>query len=488
MPIVTLMLIIPLAGIVVILFGAAGRASRAHTIGIAATALTLAAALRLWWQGLGGPGFSQIDQYPWIPSLGAAYRVGVDGVSLPLVLLTAILFLLVTIHSASLQERVSSYVILLLLLETASIGTFVALDGLLFYVFFEVSLVSMYFLIAGWGQADRQRAALMFFLYTLLGSLPLLLAILGLYLGSTPHTFDMRSWVAHPPLAGGAAMLALTAMLVTFAVKIPVFPLHTWLPVAHVEAPAAGSVILAGVMLKFGTYGLVRFALQMTPRAFHEAGVVVLIVGVISALYGAFTALAQTDLKRLIAYTSINHMGYVVVAVAIAALARDPGVRTVALDGAVLQMVSHGLVTGVLFLLVGALQARTGTREMSAFGGLLSVTPALGWSFVFAAFASLGLPGLAHFPAEFQIFLATLAVAPWALVVLFGIVITAALYLRAIGRTFFGPLPGQWATLKDLDVREWLSIAPLLILIGVAGVDPSWLLEVIHESTVVFHG
>ncbi|HDK02852.1 MAG TPA: NADH-quinone oxidoreductase subunit M, partial [Gammaproteobacteria bacterium] len=361
------------------------------------------------------------------------------------------------------------------------------LDALLFYVFFEISLVSMYFMIAGWGHEDRQRAALMFFLYTLLGSLPLLLAILGLYLGSDPHTFDMRVWIASPPLTGTAAMLALVAMLFTFAVKIPLFPLHTWLPAAHVEAPAAGSVILAGVMLKFGAYGLIRFALQMTPEAFRHAAVIILVFGVVSALYGAFAALAQTDLKRLIAYTSVNHMGYVVVGVAIAALATDPAVRALALDGSVLQMISHGLVTGALFFLVGMLQDRAHTREMARFGGLLKVMPILGWSFILAAFASLGLPGLAHFPAEFQIFLATLRVEPAAIVVILGIVVTAGLYLRAIGQVFLGEPREQWKGLTDLNARELLTLVPLLVLIVGVGVAPAWVLDVIHTTTATLH-
>jgi len=214
------------------------------------------------------------------------------------------------------------------------------------------------------------------------GSLPLLLAILGLFLASDPYTFDMRIWIETQPLTGVAGMLALVAMLFTFAIKIPVFPVHTWLPAAHVQAPTVGSVILAGVMLKFGTYGLVRFALQMTPDAFRTAGLVVLAFGVVSALYGAFVALAQSDLKRLIAYTSVNHMGYVVIAVAVAALATDPGMRAIALDGATLQMVSHGLVTGGLFFLVGMLKDRAHTRDMDRFGGLLKVVPVLGWTFI----------------------------------------------------------------------------------------------------------
>lgn len=312
------------------------------------TGIVFMLTLVIWSRGTIAGGFAQIEELAWIPAIGAAYRLGLDGLSLPLVLLTSLLFFLSAIYSARISDRAPSYVVLMLMLETAALGTFMALDGLLFYVFFEVSLVGMYFMIAGWGYEDRQRAALMFFIYTLLGSLPLLLAIIGLYLSS--GTFDMRVWIDMPPLTGIAAMLALIAMLFTFAVKIPAFPVHTWLPAAHVQAPTAGSVILAGVMLKFGTYGLVRFALQMTPEAFAQAGQVILAVGVVSALYGAFAALAQSDLKKMIAYTSINHMGYVVMGVAVAALTVDLRIRTIALDGATLQMVSHGLVTGALFL------------------------------------------------------------------------------------------------------------------------------------------
>lgn len=479
---VSITLFLPLAGAACILVLRPAPRT-VHGISIATAALTLVGALVVWSRGVAGPGFAQIEQLVWIPAVGAAYRVGVDGISLPLVLLTAALFLLVFVFSLAIRERPHAYVALALLLETAAIGTFTALDALLFYVFFEVSLVSMYFMIAGWGYEERQQAALMFFLYTLLGSLPLLLAILGLYLGSPEATFDMRAWIADPPLAGTAAGWALAAMLFTFAVKIPAFPLHTWLPAAHVQAPTAGSVILAGIMLKFGTYGLVRFALQMTPEAFHAAAVPILILGVVSALYGAFAALAQSDLKRLVAYTSINHMGYVIVGVAAAALATEPRVRAVALDGAVLQMVSHGLVTGALFFLVGMLQERTHTREMGQLGGLLKSVPILGWSFVLAAFASLGLPGLAHFPAEFQIFLATLRVEPVAAVVVLGIAVIAGVYLDALRRTFLGETPARWQHMADLDLRECLVLAPLLALIVLVGVAPAWILDTIHRST-----
>tara|TARA_R110002072_G_scaffold51291_11_gene137542 strand:- start:1270 stop:2733 length:1464 start_codon:yes stop_codon:yes gene_type:complete len=480
LPLLTIATFLPIAGGLVLMVRPGASARLAHGLSITVTGLTFLVTLAIWAAGIQPGGFAQIEELAWIPAIGAAYRLGVDGLSLPLVLLTSLLFFLSAIYSARLNDRAATFVVLMLMLETASLGTFMALDALLFYVFFEVSLVGMYFMISGWGHEDRQRAALMFFLYTLLGSLPLLLAILGFYLSS--GTFDMRVWIDAPPLTGLAALLALIAMLFTFAVKIPSFPLHTWLPAAHVQAPTVGSVILAGVMLKFGTYGLVRFALQMTPATFAKAGIVILIFGVFSALYGAFAALAQTDLKKMVAYTSVNHMGYVVMAVAVAALTIDPRIRAVALDGATLQMVSHGLVTGALFFLVGMLQERAHSREMDDFGGLLGRVPWLGWTFILSAFASLGLPGLAHFPAEFQIFLATLKVQPWAIIAILAIVVTAGLYLRAIARVFLGAPNDKWSAMPDLDRGELLAILPLVILTILIGIAPSTLIDMIHAT------
>ena len=480
MPLLSISVFLPLLGGVLLMALPNKSARIAHGVSIAITGLTFLVTLAIWARGTLPGGFAQVEEIAWIPAIGAAYRVGVDGLSLPLILLTSLLFFLSAIYAARITDRPAVFVALMLMLETASIGTFAALDALLFYVFFEVSLVGMYFMIVGWGYEERQRAGLMFFIYTLLGSLPLLLAIIGLYLAT--GSFDMRLWIETPPLAGLAAMLALIAMLFTFAVKIPSFPVHTWLPAAHVQAPTVGSVILAGVMLKFGTYGLVRFALQMTPDAFAQAGQVVLAFGVFSALYGAFVALAQSDLKKMIAYTSVNHMGYVVIGVAVAALTLDPDLRAVALNGATLQMVSHGIVTGALFFLVGMLQSRAHEREMTAFGGLLGQVPWLGWAFVLSAFASLGLPGLAHFPAEFQIFLATLNAQPWAIVAIVAIVVTAGLYLRAIAAVFLGEPNERWAAMSDLDRGEMLAIVPPLILIIVIGVAPSWLLNMIDAT------
>ncbi len=482
MPLISATVFLPLLAAVVLALWKGISPTGAHVVGLVASGLALAGTLAMWARGAGA-GFGQVEETAWIPSLGAAYRVGVDGVSLPLVLLTAVVFPVALVFSLGVRDQARSYVALFLLLETACLGVFVALDMVVFYVFWEVTLVAMYFIIAGWGYENRQRAALTFFLYTLLGSLPLLLAILALYLGSDPRTFDMRQVIAAPPLTGVAAGLTFLALLIAFAVKIPVFPVHTWLPAAHVEAPTAGSVVLAAVLLKLGTYGLVRFALQMTPDAFRAAALPVAILAVFSALYGAFVALAQTDLKRLVAYTSVNHMGYVVLGVAVAATATDATARRLALDGAVLQMVSHGVVTGALFLLVGVIQDRAHTRDMGAFGGLLRRTPAIGWFFVLAAFASLGLPGLAHFPAEFQIFLGAFDVWPLlTAIVVVGIVVTAGLYLRAIQATFLGSLPERWSGMPDLSKREAWAIVPLLLLTVAIGIAPSWLLEMIDRA------
>ena len=482
MPLVSLTLFLPLLGSILLVALPRIPARLAHAIGLVTAGLTLLGTLGIWRRGAGA-GFAQVEEVPWIPSLGAAYRVGVDGISLPLVVLTAVLFLAALVFSLAVDERPRAYVALFLLLESACLGAFVALDLVLFYVFFEVTLVGMYFIIAGWGYEDRRRAALTFFIYTLLGSLPLLLAILALYLGGDPRTFDMRAIIAAPPLAGLAATLTFAAMLVAFAVKTPLVPVHTWLPMAHVEAPTAGSVVLAGVLLKLGTYGLVRFALQMTPDAFRAAAPLVAALAVASALWGALVALAQRDLKRLVAYTSVNHMGYVVLGVAAAAATADAGARATAIDGATLQMVSHGVVTGALFLLVGMLQDRAHTREIGAFGGLLGVVPLLGWGFILAAFASLGLPGLAHFPAEFQIFLGAFAVWPVAAALaVVGIAITAGLYLRAIQLVFLGAPAERWRGLADLTARERWAVGPLLLLTVAIGVAPRAILDTIHRA------
>lgn len=479
-PILSIILFLPLSVAILSLFLGGGK-RLFHGAAIATSGLTL---LGIVWVGIAGvgSGFTFVEEAAWIPSLNAAYRVGVDGISYPLVLLTGVVFFCGFIFSSNVERKPATFVSLALLLETACLGVFLALDLILFYVFFEVALVGMYFIITEWGHEDRKKAGLLFFLYTLVGSLILLLALISLHLHSDPRTFDMRKLIASPPLvSGSAASLTFWALIVGFAIKTPIFPLHTWLPKAHTEAPDAGSAILAGILLKLGAYGFIRFALQMMPSPFSEYANILLIIAVVSSIYGALLALAQSDIKRMVAYTSVNHMGYMLFGVAVAATAGSAA-GVPALSGASLQMVSHGVVTAMLFLIVGAVQSRTGTREMSSMYGLLHSYPRLSALFLLGAFASMGLPGLAHFPAEFQIFLGGFSVSPTAVAfVLIGLGITAALYLRSIQSVFLGDAP-KGIFKSDLGARELWAIGPLAILTIAIGVYPAPLLDLIRST------
>ena len=485
MPLLTLTVAAPLlaAAICVLLPAGASRAPRALAIGASVIAAGLLVAT--WLRFEGGAGVQLVEEAEWIPSIDVAWRLGVDGMSLALSLLTAVLFVASAVYGLGPRPMSRQAAGLMLLLEGACLAFFLAQDFFLFYVAFELNLVAMYFLIALWGEENRRYAALKFFIYTLVGSLPVLLGIIGLFLASDPNTFDMRVIAAEQPLAGAGvgATLAFVAFFVGFGIKVPVIPVHTWLPTAHVEAPTAGSVILAGVLLKLGTYGLVRVNLQMLPDAFAEYALVVAVIGLVSVIFGALVALAQTDLKRMIAYTSINHMGYVVVGVAAAAAATSADAARLALDGAILQMVAHGLVTGLLFFLAGFIATRAGTRDLRELTGLMRPMPLYGSLVALAFFASLGLPGLAQFPAELQIFLGAFDVWPLvgALVVL-GIVITAALFLRALGTAWLGETDERWQRLPDLGRREAAVGIGLAALIVAVGVYPTTLLDLIGST------
>lgn len=445
-----------------------------------------------WIRFNGGPGFELVESTPWIPSIGATYQVGIDGLSLPLLAMSALLFTLSMIFPADLRGKARQYYAAFLFLESVSLGLFLSLDLLLFFVFFDLSLVGMYFLIGIWGHGDAARSALKFFLYTLVGSLALLLGILGIYLNTAPRTFDMIEIIRTQPIpvAGLASTLIFWAIAVGFAVKTPLVPFHTWLPPAHVDAPAPASTILAGVLLKMGTYGFIRVLLQMMPGTFDRFAFPLAVVAVVSILYGALVAMAQTNLKRLIAYTSVNHMGYVILGVSVgAALVGGSAARSLALTGATVEMVAHGLITGAMFLLSGSVLARGQTYEMGEFGGLASRAPALTGAMMLAAFASLGLPGLAGFVAEFQIFAGTLAVFPWlAAIGLLGIVVTAALFLRMVQRMFLGPLPERWAEWTDLERTELVALVPALLLVVIIGVTPAWLVNVISSISTALVG
>ena len=463
--------------------------SRWTFVAITAADLVLLVAL---WIGYDG-GLAYRTDVEWVPSIGIGYRVGVDGLSLPLIALTAGLFLACAIYSLRETRRVRSYVALFLFLETACLGLFAALDLIVFFLFFDLSIVGMYFVIAGWGHRGAARAALQFFLYTFVGSLALLLGFIGLYLAASPRTFDIVALTAQQPLAGRATYggLVLLAIFIGLAIKTPTVPFHTWLPPAHTEAPAAGSAILAGVLLKMGTYGFVRIAMPLLPAEWRRYALVIVVIGVISVLYGALIALAQTNFKRMIAYTSVNHMGYVLLAVGAAGFvaSSDDQARQLAVTGAVTQMVSHGLITGALFLLTGVLYDRGQSYEIAEYGGLAGPAPRFAALATVAAFASLGLPGFSGFIAEFQVFTGSLGAQPVATAIaVLGILITAALFLLAIQQMLLGPLriptgPGATRLFPDMRAHELASVVPLLLLAVAIGLAPRFLLDVIEPGS-----
>jgi NADH-quinone oxidoreductase subunit M len=461
-------------------------AARWAWLAVTVADLGLVAAAVAWYASPAAGGLALEQRLRWIPSVNSSYHVGVDGLSLPLVALTAVVFTACAVYALREQYRPRAQAALFCFLEFTCLGLFVAQDLILFFLFFDLSIVGMYFAIAGWGHGDRARSALKFFLYTFLGSLALLLGFIGLYLAADPHTFDIPALLAAAPLAGRpvAGGLVLAAVLLGLAVKTPTVPFHTWLPPAHTDASAIGSAVLAGVLLKMGTYGFVRIAMPLLPEAWQDWAWVVVVVGIASVLYGALVALAQTDAKRMIAYTSVNHMGYVVLAVGAAGLvAEGRAARELAVTGAVTQMVSHGLITGALFLLAGVLHDRGETYEMSRYGGLAGVAPRYAVLFSVGAFASLGLPAFSGFVAEFQVFTGSIGTAWPAALALPGILLTAALFLRAVQRLLTGPTTGRAVGFADVRPREAVSAGGLLVLALVLGVLPWPLLDLITPGS-----
>jgi NADH-quinone oxidoreductase subunit M len=410
-----------------------------------------------------------IERLSWMPAFGIAYIVGIDGISLFLILLTTLLMPLAILASWTVTEKVKEYLVCMLLLETGMLGAFVALDLVLFYVFWEVMLVPMYFLIGVWGGARRVYAAIKFVVFTMAGSLLMLIAIIYFVTRYSQETqavtFDLlRLYDFRLPLQ--EQMWLFLAFALSFSIKVPLFPLHTWLPDAHVEAPTAGSVILAAVLLKLGTYGFLRFALPLFPDAALASAPYFVALSVIGIVYGAAVAMMQADIKKLVAYSSVSHLGFVMLGLF--------ALNVHGLQGSIYQMLNHGLSTGALFLLVGMIYDRRHTRMIDEFGGLWKQVPVFSALLLLVTFSSIGLPGLNGFIGEFLILLGAFAVTPgWTAVAASGVVLGAVYMLWMCRRVIFGPLTHpENAKLHDLNAREMLILAPIVALIVIMGVYP----------------
>ena len=471
----TLLIVLPLVTAAAVALVRSGNAATMRMIALLGTTATFVASLVVLARFVvGDQSFQLVENTEWIPAWGIRYQVGVDGISLFLVLLTTLTMPLVVLAAWEQTERAKGFFVALVSLESALVGVFCAFDLILFYVFFEAMLVPMYALIGIWGGAQRRYAALKFFLYTLVGGLLMLVGILFLYFqgGSVGFSLFDLIGVAQP---GTAQTLLFLAFAIAFAIKLPLFPLHTWLPDAHTEAPTVGSVVLAAVMLKIGGYGFLRWCLPLFPDAAHDLAPALIGLGVVGVLYGALVAIVQSDIKRLVAYSSVAHLGFVVIAVF--------ALQSTAGSASVVQMVNHGLSTGALFLLVGFMYDRTHSRRIADYSGLLRATPVFGGLFLFTVMSSIALPGLNGFVGEFPILLGTYQTTPWAAVLAaFGVILAAVYLLWAYQRMFHGPVEGLATQMTDLRPREVAVLAPLLVLMLGIGLFPQPLYDRVNPS------
>lgn len=517
LPILSLMTYTPLAGALIIVFWATASANVARWVALLASSLSFVFSLLMLVRFDTTNDAMQFSEvHTWLPGVGVAYRLGVDGISVPLIVLTTLLSVIAIIASWDpIKTRVREYMIVMLLLETGMVGVFVSLDLFLFYIFWEVMLIPMALLIGIWGSKNRVYASVKFFLYTLAGSLLMLVGIIAMYQSYFEET-GIRTLNVQE-LAQGTygytfQILVFLAFFIAFAIKVPMWPFHTWLPDAHVEAPTAGSVILAGVLLKMGGYGLLRFNLPLFPDATRALAPYIIVLSVIAIIYGAFVALVQPDMKKLVAYSSVSHMGFVTLGIF--------SLTSQGLYGAMIVMISHGLVTGALFLLVGMIYYRGHTRLIKAFGGLATNMPVYATLFGFFMFASVGLPGLSGFVGEFLALIGTFRVYPWAGAASMVVVVLSAWYMmwmyqrvvwvRAPGEppdasdpasdlagagghhsTPYPIMGGSAAhdphfvppqTFRDVDFKELVTLVPLALLTLWIGVQPGPVMDLVKPA------
>jgi len=484
MPVLSILILLPLVGALVVGLLPTRRTELVYPIALGMSIPPLAVVLYILWNFTAGDAAFQFGEHiVLVESFGISWTLAVDGISLFMVVLTALLFPISIAASRSITDRAKTYMVLMLILEAGVLGVFLTLDLFVFFAFFEIVLIPMYMLISMWGSENRAYASLKFVLFTAAGSAFLLASIiaLGVLTGDqlgTIANFDFRNML-QVELSSATGLALFLGFGIAFAIKVPLFPFHTWLPDAHTEAPTAGSVILAGVLLKMGTYGFLRFNLTLFPQAAVDLAIPLAILGVIGVVYGAAVAIVQPDIKRLIAYSSVSHMGFIVLGTF--------ALTIQGLSGSVVLMISHGLTTGALFLLIGMIYERTHTRKIADYGGLAKVMPVYAGIFLFSAFASAGLPGLSGFIGEFTILIGAYLTLPVLTIIAGSGVILAAIYLLwAYERVFTGPVTNsKLEGLKDLGFREVAILAPLVLLIIGIGVYPKPVIDRIEPSVEI---